>query len=174
MAASSRMSRTFARQSPRSRIATIVIGVLKNWASCHPTKPVRLMPCERPPELQNRVQTIRAGTPTTKPPSNHQRWLQYRQGREHENWSTPSVGAADLLPDAQAPGQDRRHRHQVQPHEEARPRGSYARRDRLSRRGMDIHDYRPVAGVADGLASRLWQATWLDARDRLRPRCASK
>src|SRR5574338_266512 len=62
MAASSRMSRTFARQSPRSRIATIVIGVLKNWASCHPTKPVRLMPCERPPELQNRVQTIRAGT----------------------------------------------------------------------------------------------------------------
>src|SRR5574337_427654 len=62
MAASSTMSRTFARQSPRSRISTIVIGVLKNWASCHPTKPVRLMPCERPPELQNRVQTIRAGT----------------------------------------------------------------------------------------------------------------
>jgi hypothetical protein len=37
-------------------------AVSKNWASCHPSKPVRLMPCKRRPELQNRVQIIRAGT----------------------------------------------------------------------------------------------------------------
>jgi hypothetical protein len=37
-------------------------GEAKNWASCHPSKPVRLMPCERQPELQNRVQIIGAGT----------------------------------------------------------------------------------------------------------------
>src|SRR5260370_30733828 len=45
-----------------SRIATIATGVSKNWASCHPMKPVRQPPSKRPPELQNRVQTIRAGT----------------------------------------------------------------------------------------------------------------
>ena len=36
MVASLTMSRKCARQSPGSRIATIVIGVLKNWASEHP------------------------------------------------------------------------------------------------------------------------------------------
>src|SRR5260370_8478029 len=45
-----------------SRIATIATGVSKNWASCHPMKPVSQPPSKRPPELQNRVQTIRAGT----------------------------------------------------------------------------------------------------------------
>ncbi len=33
---------------------------LNNCASCHPSKPVRLMRCKRQPELQNRVQTIQA------------------------------------------------------------------------------------------------------------------
>ena len=42
--------------------APIAIGVSKNWASCHPSKPVRRMPSDRQPELQNSVQTIRAGT----------------------------------------------------------------------------------------------------------------
>lgn len=35
---------------------------LEKWTSCHPLKSARLMPCERPPELQKRVQTIGAGT----------------------------------------------------------------------------------------------------------------
>ncbi|MBL8432295.1 MAG: IS3 family transposase [Dechloromonas sp.] len=61
-AASSKTSRSCAPPSPRSRTATITIGVSKNWASCHPLKPVRPMPCERQPELQNSVQSIRAGT----------------------------------------------------------------------------------------------------------------
>ena len=52
----------FIARTVHSRSVTIVIGVSKKWASCHLSKPVRLMPCERPPELQNRVQTIRAGT----------------------------------------------------------------------------------------------------------------
>src|SRR5260370_27478897 len=45
-----------------SRIAQIATGASKNWASCHPMKPVRQPPSKRPPELQNRAQTIRAGT----------------------------------------------------------------------------------------------------------------
>ena len=44
------------------KIDTIAIGVSKSWASCHPSKLARLMPSERQPELQNRVQTMRAGT----------------------------------------------------------------------------------------------------------------
>ena len=62
MGASSATSKRSGMLSTRSRIDTIAIGVSKNWASCHPSKPVRLMPSKRPPELQNRVQTIRAGT----------------------------------------------------------------------------------------------------------------
>ena len=61
-AVSSKMSRKIAWQSPRSRIVIVAIGVSKNWASCYPLKLVRLMPFERRSELQNRVQTIGAGT----------------------------------------------------------------------------------------------------------------
>ncbi|MCH2180357.1 MAG: hypothetical protein MK106_16315, partial [Mariniblastus sp.] len=35
---------------------------LEKMASCHPSKPVGRMPYERRPELQYRVQSIRAGT----------------------------------------------------------------------------------------------------------------
>jgi len=49
--------------SPRETLLGLrQVGVSKNWASCHPTKPGRLMPCERRPELQNCVQIIGADT----------------------------------------------------------------------------------------------------------------
>jgi hypothetical protein len=50
--ASSETSKKCAPPSRSSRIVTIAIGVRKNWASCHPSQPVGLTPCERPPELQ--------------------------------------------------------------------------------------------------------------------------
>src|SRR5260370_19399654 len=62
MVASSGTWRKSGLRLSSSRIATIATGVSKNWASCHPMKPVRQPPSKRPPELQNRVQTIRAGT----------------------------------------------------------------------------------------------------------------
>ncbi|MEX3557689.1 MAG: hypothetical protein VB135_04705, partial [Burkholderia sp.] len=46
------------------------------WASCHPMKPVRQPPSKRPPELQNRVKTIRAGTDIDTPASNEPRSMQ--------------------------------------------------------------------------------------------------
>src|SRR5882672_5777776 len=65
MVASSGTWRKSGLRLSSSRIATIATGVSKNWASCHPMKPVRQPPSKRPPELQNRVQTIRAGTQST-------------------------------------------------------------------------------------------------------------
>jgi len=57
MVASSGTLRKSRLRSSSSRIVTIATGVSKNWASCHPMKPVRQPPSKRPPELQNRVQT---------------------------------------------------------------------------------------------------------------------
>src|SRR5258705_2641621 len=62
MVASSGTWRKCGLRSSSSRIVITAIGVSKNWALCHPWKPVRQPPSKRPPELQNRVQTIRAGT----------------------------------------------------------------------------------------------------------------
>ena len=62
MAESSRTSPRSVSPWPSSRSVTIFTGVSKKWASCHPLKSARLMPCERRPELQNRVQSTRAGT----------------------------------------------------------------------------------------------------------------
>ena len=53
----------FVTLSLTSKIVTTENGGWKNWASCHPSKPVRHGCLNRPPESQNRVQTIRADTP---------------------------------------------------------------------------------------------------------------
>ena len=55
----------FVTLSLTSKIVTTENGGWKNWASCHASKPVRHGCLNRPPESQNRVQTIRADTRRT-------------------------------------------------------------------------------------------------------------
>src|SRR6201998_478207 len=62
MVASSGTWRKCGLRSSSTRIVITATGVSKNWALCHPWKPDRQPASKRPPELQNRVQTIRAGT----------------------------------------------------------------------------------------------------------------